>query len=480
MQQDKQVKPLPSNIEAEQSVLGVLLNNNERLEKVIDFLRPEHFFIPMHEKIFELIIKFNERGSLASPITLKNYVDTNAFMGDIEIAGFEYLVKITASAQVVYDIENLARHIHELALRRQIISIAEEAIQNSHKDEVEVSTNDRIEDIEQKLFNLAAVGEKEGKVVQLKASLKSTIQKIKETKDRGSTVSGVSSKLVELDKITSGFQNSDLVIIAARPSMGKTALAINVAINATEFFEEERKRRNLLNTSIKSVGFVSLEMSADQIAARILSIKSGVDGSKIRTGSVNKEEFEKLARESAILSDMNFFIDDTPALSISAIRTRARRMKRQQNLGLLIIDYLQLIRSSGFSREMNRVQEIGEISQGLKAIAKELDIPVIALSQLSRAVETRENKRPLLSDLRESGNIEQDADVVMFIYREQYYLERGAPADSGKNAEWQALYDKVKNTAEVIIAKQRNGPIGICTLRFDTATTNFSSLDSLH
>ncbi|MDJ1407643.1 MAG: replicative DNA helicase [Candidatus Midichloria sp.] len=478
MQPDKQVKSLPNNIEAEQSVLGVLLNNNEHLEKVIDFLRPEHFFVPMHEKIFELIIKFNERGSLANPITLKNHVDTNTFMGDIEIAGFEYLVKITASAQVVCDIENLARHIHELALRRRIISIAEEAIQDSHKDEVEVSTNDRIEDIEQKLFNLAMVGEREGKVVQLKAPLKSTIQKIKEAKDRGSTVSGVSSKLVELDKITSGFQNSDLVIIAARPSMGKTSLAINVAINATEFFEEERKRRNLLN--MKSVGFVSLEMSADQIATRILSIKTGVDGSKIRTGSVNREEFEKLARESAILSDMNFFIDDTPALSISAIRTRARRMKRQQNLGLLIIDYLQLIRSSGFSRDMNRVQEIGEISQGLKAIAKELDIPVIALSQLSRAVEMRENKRPLLSDLRESGNIEQDADVVMFIYREQYYLERGAPADSGKNAEWQALYDKVKNTAEVIIAKQRNGPIGICTLRFDTTTTNFSSLDSLH
>ena len=480
MHSDKQLSVLPNNIDAEQSILGGLLNNNENLEKIIDFLKPEHFFVPIHRKVYELVIKFNEKGSVANPITLKNHLNNSTFIADTEMSGFEYLVKITAAAQVLYDIENLGRHVYELAIRRKIIAIAEEAIQDSHRDEVEISASNRIEDIEQKLFNLASSGEREEKVTQLKFSLKTTIKKIREAKERGNTVSGVSSKLIEIDRITGGLQNSDLIIIAARPSMGKTSLAINIAINAAEFFEEEQKRKKNLNNLPKSVGFVSLEMSSDQIASRILSIKTGIDGSKIRNGLVNKEDFEKLTKESAVLADMRLFIDDTPALSISAIRTRARRMKRQQNLGLLIVDYLQLVRPSGLSKEANRVQEIGEISQGLKAIAKELDIPVIALSQLSRAVESREDKKPLLSDLRESGNIEQDADVVMFIYREEYYLERKVPTDFDKNVDWQERFNKVKNTAEIIVAKQRNGPVGVCTLRFNTATTNFSNLDNLH
>jgi replicative DNA helicase len=258
--------------------------------------------------------------------------------------------------------------------------------------------------------------------------------------------------------------------------MGKTALAINIALNVSEFFEEEFKRKGVQS----SVGFISLEMSADQISTRILSMTSLVDSSKIRSGMVNKDEFEKLVNASGRMSNMPIFIDDTPALSISAIRARARRMKRKNNLGLLVVDYLQLIRPSGFNRETNRVQEIGEISQGLKAIAKELDIPVIALSQLSRAVESRENKRPLLSDLRESGNIEQDADIVMFIYREEYYLDKRVPLEHDQNADWQDQYNRVRNMAEIIMAKQRNGPVGSCTLRFDSETTSFSNLDTVH
>jgi len=478
---EDQVRALPNNIEAEQSVLGALLNNNEHLEKIIDFLKPENFYVPIHQKIYELIIKFNERGSLATPITLKNHLDKNSFTGNPEGSGFEYLVKITSIAQIVCDIENLSRHIYELSLRRSIISISEEAILDSHKDEIDISANDRIEDVEQKLFNLALSGERDGKILKLGTSLKNTIQKIREARERGSIVSGVSTKLIGIDKITGGLQDSDLIIIAARPSMGKTALAINIAINAAEFFEEEKRRKISLNSQPKSIGFVSLEMSADQIAARIISIKTGIDGSKIRTGTVNKEEFEKLTRESGILSDMKFFIDDTPALSISAIRTRARRMKRQNNLGLLVVDYLQLIRSSGLSKNANRVQEIGEISQGLKTIAKELDIPVIALSQLSRSVESREDKTPLLSDLRDSGNIEQDADVVMFIYREEYYLKmKKQPIDDNERDELKDQVKKVENIAKIIIAKQRNGPTGDCELRFDKATTNFTNLDSFH
>jgi replicative DNA helicase len=474
------IKTLPNNIEAEQAVIGALLNNNANLEKVIEFLKPEHFFIPAHQKIYDLIVKFNEKGSLANAITLKNHLDKESFM-DFELSGFEYLVKITASSQVIYDIAHLGKAVYELALRRNIISIAEESILESYKDEVDISTNDRIEKIEQKLFNLAISGEKDNALLQLRSSLKTTIHKIREAKARGGSISGVSTKLIEIDRITGGLQNSDLIILAARPSMGKTSLAINIAVNACEFFEEEYKRTKQSNPqNLKSVGFMSLEMSADQIAARILSIKTAVDGSKIRTGTVNKEEFDKLVRESGNLSEMNMFIDDTASLSISAIRTRARRMKRQHNLGILIIDYLQLVRASGMSKDANRVHEIGEISQGLKAIAKELDIPVIALSQLSRAVESREDKRPLLSDLRDSGNIEQDADIVMFIYREEYYLERKVPLEFDKNAEWQERYNRIKNTAEVIVAKQRNGPVGTCSLRFNTATTNFSNLDTHH
>ena len=509
---DDIVPALPNNIEAEQYILGALLINNNHLEKIIDFLKSDHFFVPIHQKIYELILRFSERGSVATAVALKSYIEEYWDPTNPNQSAYSYLITLTANAQILYDIEALARIVYELAVRRFIIDIAQQAIKRSKIDNLEIAINDRIEEIEQQLFNLAYAGENEGKILKLNACLKTTIKKITESRERGGVISGVSTQFIEIDKKTGGMQNSDLVIIAARPAMGKTSLAINIAINAAEFFIEETKKKNSPEKSIKSVAFFSLEMSSEQIGARILSIRTGIDGSKIRSGMINKEEFEKLVKESAGLAEMNFFIDDSPALSISAIRTRARRMKRQNNIGLIVVDYLQLIRPSGFSRETNRVQEIGEISQGLKALAKELNIPVIALSQLSRAVESREDKRPLLSDLRESGNIEQDADVVMFIYREEYYSKNKSETKSNtenliepkieeKSDFWnrqitggkvgsniiatdglktsQKIQDTA-NIAEIIIAKQRNGPTGICRLRFDNATTNFSNLDFIN
>lgn len=480
------IRQLPNNIEAEQIIIGALLNNNEYIDKVIDFLKSEHFYMPIHQKIYNSILKFVEKGVIANPITLKSFFEKEEVLLDAGVTSFEYLVKLAANAQIIVDITALAKAIYELAIRRQLIEIGEDVVNEAHQEDIDGSINKRIEKVEQRLFNLASYGDNKYGFNQLKSAVLEALHRVKLAKERGGGVSGVPTKFIDLDKMTGGLQDSDLIIIAARPSMGKTALAINIAINAAENFQEEYRSLNKNkfsdqnNTQAKSVGFISLEMSSEQIATRILAIKTGIDSGKIRIGMINKDEFNKLTQESSKLSSIPIYMDDTPALSISAIRTRVRRMKRQQNLGLLVIDYLQLIRGSGAVKDGNRVQEIGEISQGLKAIAKELNIPVVALSQLSRAVESREDKKPLLSDLRESGNIEQDADIVMFIYREEYYLSRKAPIESEKNLEWQEHLNKVKNTAEIIIAKQRNGPVGSCTLRFDMTTTIFTNLDRVH
>jgi len=309
--------------------------------------------------------------------------------------------------------------------------------------------------------------------MQLRSSLIESIKRIDAARKRGDDVNGVSTGYIDLDKLLGGLQNSDLLILAARPSMGKTSLAINMALNAAVNFMNQKDIQKK-----KAVGVFSLEMSAEQIANRLLSIKTGIDGSRIRIGNITKDEFEVLLKESSVLNEMPIYIDDSAALTISAVRTRARRLKRQHNLGLIVVDYLQLLRGSSTSGEQNRVLEIGQITQGLKAIAKELDIPVIALSQLSRGVESREDKRPLLSDLRESGNIEQDADVVMFIYRDEYYKSRTMPQPTDERyAAWQNEMDKVKNIAEVIIAKQRNRPIGNVALRFDNRTIGCGNLE---
>jgi len=468
-------RELPANIDAEQAVLGSFLNNNENVNKVADFLLPEHFYVPIHRKIYEAILKFMERGMIASPITLKSYFEKEEALQDSGVNGLDYLLKLSVNATTIVNLTHFSKDIYDTALRRNLIDIGQDAVNESYEKDVNKTAKDLIEYTEQKLFNLASSGDGDSGFVELKSTMNEALRRIDIARKNGGDVNGVSTGYIDLDKLLGGLQASDLLILAARPSMGKTSLVINMALNAAESFAKEELK---VDERKRSVGVFSLEMSAEQIAARLLSIKTGIDGSRIRIGNISKDEFGTLLKESAGLNDTPIFIDDTPALSISAVRTRARRMKRQHNLGLIVVDYLQLLRGSSSASEGNRVQEIGEISQGLKAIAKELDIPVIALSQLSRAVESREDKRPQLSDLRESGNIEQDADVVMFIYREEYYLSRKMPQPGDeKFHQWQEDMDRVKSIAEVLIAKQRNGPIGNVSLRFDTRTTGFADLD---
>jgi replicative DNA helicase len=469
------IKEAPYNSKAEQAVLGSFLINNEQINKVSDFLIADHFYVPIHKKIYEGILKFQEKGLVANPITLKNYFNAEVSLQELGVDSYEYLIKLSTAASPITSVESLAKVIYDLALRRGLIELAEETLQHAYNEDFNISATDMIESTEQNLFNLASSGNSESNLLSIRDSLFASLSNINELKKRGGKVNGIPSGYTQLDKILGGLQTSDLLILAARPSMGKTSLAVNIAINAAE-----QLHKNAITNKQKplSVGIFSLEMSSDQITNRILAIKTGIDGSKIRNGMVSKEEFIMLSEACSKINDIPLYIDDTPAISISALRTRARRLKRVHNVGMILVDYLQLIRGSFIGGNNNRVQEIGEITQGLKAIAKELNIPVIALSQLSRAVESRENKRPLLSDLRESGNIEQDADVVMFIYRAEYYLEREIPDEGEKHREWEENREKMKNIAEVIIAKQRNGPTGSVSLYFNKATTGFSNLEN--
>ncbi len=466
---------MPCNIDAEKSVLGSFLNNNENINKVGDFLRPEHFYVPIHAKIYDTILRFYERGLIASPVTLKNYFNSDDSLKDLNVSSLEYLMKLSTNSASVISLVPYAKDIYETSLRRSLIKIGEEVVVEAHMYDVDTAAMELIEHTEQKLFSLASEGMAESGFENIKSSIVESIKRVEIARKRGGDMSGVTSGFIELDKLLGGMQSSDLLILAARPSMGKTALAINMALNAAVDFCKAKKISDK-----KSVGIFSLEMSSEQLANRLLAIKTGIDGSRIRIGNITKQEFNLLLKGSDELSSLPIFIDDTPAITISALRTRARRLKRQHNLGIIVIDYLQLIRGSRKSSESNRVQEIGEISQGLKALAKELDVPVLALSQLSRAVESREDKRPQLSDLRESGNIEQDADVVMFIYRDGYYLKAPPFHEVEKYAQWQADMEKVKGITEILVAKQRNGPIGNISIMYDTKTTGFMNIDKIH
>ena len=469
-------RELPNNLESEQVLLGTLLNNNHYINEISDYLESEHFYEPIHKTIYSAILKFVEKGLIANPITLKNYLKIDSSFEELGIDKFQYLVSLTSSAQSIININSYAKIIYESALKRELIYIGENVVNMSY-DNHELSAENLIEDVEHKLFTLASRGNSDSRINDIKSSVLSALNMIDKAKKKIGGTSGVNTGYYKMNEITGGLQSSDLIIIAGRPSMGKTALAVNIAVNVAEFFSNENKKNN--EEKIESVGLFSLEMSSEQIANRILSIKTGINAGNIRTGNIKTEEFKKLVQESTHISELPIYIDDTPALNISALRTRARRMKRKYNIGLLVVDYLQLMKGN-LMKENNRVQEIGEISQGLKAIAKELNIPVIAASQLSRAVETREDKRPQLSDLRESGNIEQDADIVMFIYREEYYLNKNIPLDPKKNLEWQEKNEKVKNLAQIIIAKHRNGPVGKFELRYDLKTTAFDNMDKTH
>lgn len=464
------------NIEAEQAVLGTIILNNEYLNRVYEFLRIEHFYEPSHQKIYEQIVHNVEHMHIvANQITLKQLFESDETIK--EIGGASYLSTLLASASTIIDIADYGRIIHDLAVKRELAIIGEDIVNKVYKIDERISAQSQIEEAEGVLFKLSEHGNGKKDFMPISSSIKSTLDRTIIAKTRDSNISGVSTGLADLDKILSGMQQSDLIILAGRPSMGKTALGINIVVNACKFLNkdiEEAKDK-------KAVGFFSLEMSADQLSARILSMECSINATKFRTGQLDENEWEAIATRSAEISNLPLFIDDTPALSISAIRTRARRMVRKNNLAFLVIDYLQLIRGTSARASENRVQEVSEITQGLKAIAKEFNIPVIALSQLSRAVEQREDKRPQLSDLRESGSIEQDADVVAFIYRDSYYHERKKPPENDpKFQEWAQKMNELRHLSEVIIAKQRNGPVGSVNLFFDAEFTRFGNLDIYH
>jgi replicative DNA helicase len=464
----------PQNIPAEQAILGAVLMNNDVLHRVGDFLEPEHFYEPVHQRIFKSIRQSLERGMVANPVTLKTVFDHDEALE--ALGGSAYLARLAGSVTSVINVESYGKTVYDLALKRRLITIGEDVVNHAYDPKIDLNAQQQIEAAEQHLFNLATAGSPERGFQSLKTSVTEALVRAEAAYKRKEAISGIPTKLNDMDRLLGGLQNSDLLILAGRPSMGKTALAINMAYNATKYLYHEHVD-NKLEGLPPGVAFFSLEMSSEQLAARMIAMETGVNASKLRVGNMTEEEFSKLVRGSREMEKLPFFIDDTPALSISALRTRARRLKRQQNLKLIFVDYLQLLRGSNKSSEANRVQEVSEITQGLKAIAKELDLPVIALSQLSRAVESREDKRPQLSDLRESGSIEQDADIVMFIFREEYYISRTRPSEeeSEKFREWQSKMERVVNRTEVIVAKQRHGPIGTATLHFDANTTRFSN-----
>jgi len=462
-------KQLPCNIEAEQAVIGSILVSNDIYDEISQLLDPKKFFDPIHSKIYETIEKLIAKGLLANPITLKNHFENSEGLN--QLGGQEYLIKITkfsTSSKQAIDYANIVQEMH---LRRELIRISETVLyEASNKTDIATSGEEIIQNTEKSLFDLAERGHFNQSFMKFESALKQTIEMAKSAYQNEEGIVGVPTGLTDLDTRLGGLHKQDLVVIAGRPSMGKTALATNIAFHAA---------KNIQNKEIKStVAFFSLEMSSEQLSTRILSEQSRIRSNDIRRGKVSEKEFEKFIETSKNIYELPLYIDETPAITIAAISNRSRRIKRLFGLELIIVDYIQLMKSSG-SKEYNRVQEISEITQGLKALAKELNVPVLALSQLSRAVEQRDDKKPQLADLRESGSIEQDADVVMFVFREAYYLERKEPTlGSIEHAEWQQKMDEISSLAEIMIGKQRHGPTGNVKVEFEAMYTKFKDLES--
>jgi replicative DNA helicase len=476
----------PHNIEAEQALLGAILVNNDAFNRVGEFLRAEHFFEPVHGRIYECCVQRIGRGQLADPVTLKLLFEEDPALRELD--GARYLTRLAQAADTIINAADYGRIVHDLALKRGLIKVGEEAVNRAFDHARPDSGREQIELAEQELFALAQEGESKGEFRAFPTVLSAAIKHIESAWHKVGKVSGVPTRLTGIDQKLGGLQPSDLVVLAGRPSMGKTALAVTVAANAAAAANVTTATTRARHSSYV-VGVFSLEMSAEQLATRLLSGKGRIESDRLRRGDIGEEDWPAVVRASQELGALPLFIDDTPALSIAALRTRARRLKRTQGLDLIVVDYLQLLRGTGAQSQTNRVQEITEITQGLKAMAKDLNVPVLALSQLSRAVESREDKRPMLSDLRESGSIEQDADVVMFVYREEYYLSRAIPTQREGEAkekfdlryqEWFQRCQAVHNKAEVIIAKQRHGPIGNVHLQFDANFGQFHDLEPGH
>jgi len=467
----------PVNYEAEQALLAAILANNQAYERVADFLRADHFADAVHGRIFAACGKLIDRGQIANAVTLKNVFESDNALQDV--GGSQYLTDLQNAHVTAINAEHYGRAIHDLHLRRRLIALGEEIVGNAFEHDLDNPAAQQIEAAEQRLYQLAETGQSEGDFKSFDSALAEAVNQAEAAHRREGQIAGVTTGLEDLDEQLGGLHNTDLIVLAGRPGMGKTALATNIGYNAA------RRRAERGENEGAVVGFFSLEMAAEQLATRILSEQSRISSENIRRGKLSAEDFESVVRASHELSSLPFYIDDTPAISVGQIRTRARRLKRQHNLGLIVVDYLQLMQPTAGTAPESRVQEISAITRGLKVIAKELDVPVLALSQLSRAVEQREDKRPQLADLRESGTIEQDADVVMFVYREEYYLSKQEPAQRADESDekyqervdkWKAKMERVYGVAEAIVAKQRHGPTGSVKLAFEGGTTRFGNL----
>ncbi|MBN9048025.1 MAG: replicative DNA helicase [Rhizobiales bacterium] len=484
----KQVEPLapstpayrsaPHNIEAEQQLLGAILVNNEAFYRVSDFLEQRHFFEPLHQKTYELMSSLIRAGKIATPVTLKTFLDGNIDIGGITVA--QYLARLAAEATTIINAEDYGRTIYDLAVRRSLILVGEEMVNTAYDAPVDFAPRTQIEEAERRLYELAESGRYDGGFQRFAQALTTAVDMAAKAYQRDGRLSGLATGLDDLDKMMGGLQASDLIVLAGRPGMGKTSLATNIAYNVAKAWQGEVQADGHTTTVNGGVvGFFSLEMSAEQLATRIIAEQTGIPSSQIRRGGITEAEFETLKDHSIELQGLPLYVDETGGLSIAQLAARARRLKRQRGLDLLVIDYIQLLSGSSRRSSENRVQEITEITTKLKALAKELAVPVIALSQLSRQVENRDDKRPQLSDLRESGSIEQDADVVLFVYREEYYLQNKEPRPgSEEHTKWQIAMDEAHAKAEVIIGKQRHGPTGTVDLHFEGAITRFSNLAS--
>jgi replicative DNA helicase len=465
----------PHNIEAEQGLLGAILVNNDAFYRVSDFLEPKHFFEPIHQMIYETAGSLVRMGKVATPVTLKTFLPAEVDIGGLTVG--QYLARLAAEATTIINAQDYGRTVYDLSLRRDLIQIGEDMVNVAYEAPVDFAPRVQIEDAERKLYELAETGRYDGGFQKFSQALTTAIDMAANAYKRDGKLSGISTGLRDLDVKMGGLQHSDLIIVAGRPGMGKTALSTNIAYNVAKAYRGDLQAdgtTKAVNGGI--VGFFSCEMSAEQLATRIIAERTGIPSSQIRRGGITESDFEKIRDYSIELQSLPFFIDETGGLSIAQLTARARRLKRQKGLDLIVVDYIQLLSGSSKKND-SRVQEITEITTSLKALAKELNVPVIALSQLSRQVESRDDKRPQLSDLRESGSIEQDADVVIFVYREEYYLQSKQPREGTPEFEkWKMDMELAHGKAEVIIGKQRHGPTGTVELNFDASVTRFGDL----
>jgi replicative DNA helicase len=466
----------PHNIEVEQALIGAIMINNEAFYRVSDFLEPGHFYDPLHRQIYEKAAQLIRLGKVADPRTVKSFLKEKEPVGEITVA--EYLARLAYEATTIINAEDYGRTIYELSIRRDLITIGEDMVNIAYDAPVDMAPRAQIEDAERRLYELAETGHYSAGFQGFAEALKAAIDMAGNAYKRAGHLSGLATGLEDLDKMMGGLQKSDLVILAGRPGMGKTALATNIAYNVAKAWRGQQRPDGAIETVDGGiVGYFSLEMSSEQLATRVLAEQAGVPSSDIRRGVIREDQFDRIVEVAQEMQRIPLYIDQTGGLSIGQLAARARRLKRQRGLDLLVVDYLQLAQGMSRRSSENRVQEITEITTNLKALAKELNVPILALSQLSRQVESREDKRPQLSDLRESGSIEQDADVVLFVFREEYYLKNRKPKEGTEEFfKWMAEMEQMTGRAEVIIGKQRHGPTGTVELHFDAEVTRFASL----